>query len=210
MFTAEMSRNFRSGGGRRKFSSVVGVRLCYVLVFLMLTGHAWAGPAPRTRPVEWSVPVIQSSLDNGFRVSADLFRCEQPAVRDVPDLKALGVRTLLNLRDHHKDSPDFAKAGFRLLAEPMNASDVTVDQLAAALRQFRDAPKPVLVHCWHGSDRTGVFVAAYRVVFENWTREAALDEFRHGGFGFHEKWFPNLVKLLETLDVEALRKRVKE
>ena len=156
------------------------------------------------------MPVIQSSLDNCFRVSTDLYRCEQPALRDLPDLQALGVRTLLNLRSHHTDSPEFAKTGLKLLAEPMNAGDVTFDQLVAALRKLREAPKPVLVHCWHGSDRTGVVVAAYRLVFENWTREAALDEFRHGGFGFHEKWFPNLVKLLETLDLEALRRRVRE
>jgi tyrosine-protein phosphatase SIW14 len=72
----------------------------------------------------------------------------------------------------------------------------------------RDAPKPVLVHCWHGSDRTGSVVAAYRIVFQNWTPAAALDELRHGGFGYHEKWFPNIITLFETLDADALRQRV--
>jgi protein tyrosine/serine phosphatase len=92
----------------------------------------------------------------------------------------------------------------------MEADEITTDDLVEALRIFREADKPVLVHCMHGSDRTGSFVAAYRIVFQNWTREAALDEFRHGGFGYHEKWFPNLIELLGTLDEEDLRERVLE
>ena len=176
---------------------------------------AASGPAPaparvRARPAEWAAPIIETTLDNCYRVSAELFRCEQPAQRDVPDIRALGIRTLLNLRQYHTDSPDFARAGLTLVAEQMSAGRVTVDQLVVALRKFRAAPKPVLVHCWHGSDRTGAFVAAYRIVFQDWTTAAAIDELRRGGFGFHESAFPNLVPLIETLDVATVKKRVME
>jgi len=187
-----------------------------VLFFLSASATIMAAandPAPshaRVRPAEWAAPVIESSLDNLFRVSPELFRCEQPATSDLADLRVLGVRSLLNLRHHHTDSADFAKAGLTLLAEPMDAGSVTFDQLVAALRKFRAAPKPVVVHCWHGSDRTGTFVAAYRIVFQDWAPAAALDELRHGGFGFHERSFPNLVELLATLNVDALRRRVME
>ena len=160
------------------------------------------------RPATWATPVSQTSLANAYRVSDQLYRCAQPDARDFGNLEALGIRSVLNLRAHHTDAPDFAQNGLILLAEPMNAGDVTVAQLAAALRKFRAAPKPVLVHCWQGSDRTGVFVAAYRLVFQGWTREAALDEFRHGGLDFHAFWYHNLIRLLETLDVEALRREV--
>jgi protein tyrosine phosphatase (PTP) superfamily phosphohydrolase (DUF442 family) len=164
--------------------------------------------APRVRPATWAAPVPHTSLTNAYRVSDELFRCAQPDARDLGALQALGIRAVLDLRAHHTDAPAFAQNGLTLLAEPMQAGDVTVAQLGAALRQFRAAPKPVLVHCWQGSDRTGVFVAAYRLVFQGWTREAALDEFRHGGFDFHAFWYPNLIRLLETLDVEALRREV--
>jgi protein tyrosine/serine phosphatase len=76
------------------------------------------------------------------------------------------------------------------------------------LRLFRAAPKPVLVHCWHGSDRTGAVVATYRMVFQDWTREAAIDELINGGYGFHKATYPNIVKLLETIDVEALKTKI--
>jgi tyrosine-protein phosphatase SIW14 len=184
--------------------------LLFVLFFCGLLGAAARGEnaAPRVRPAAWAAPVINTSLANCYRVSEDLFRCEQPALNDLGDLQALGIRGVLNLRAYHTDSHEFARNGLMLLAEPMNAGEVTAAQLAAALRKFRAAPKPLLVHCWHGSDRTGVFVAAYRLVFQEWTREAALDEFRHGGFGFHEKWYPNLLQLLQSLDIEALRQEV--
>lgn len=189
------------------------LRLFLLLSAVVSVACAAQDPAPtrvRTRPVEWAAPLIDCALENGFRVSPDLFRCEQPGSGDVADLRTLGIRSFLNLRHYHVDSADFAKAGFTLLAEPMSADKVTVDQLVAALRKFRDAPKPVVVHCWHGSDRTGIFVATYRMVFQDWPRAAAIDEFRYGGFGFHEKTFPNLLTLLETLDVESVKRRVKE
>jgi protein tyrosine/serine phosphatase len=169
-----------------------------------------AGPAPRERPAQWATPVINTTLENCFRVSADLLRCEQPEPKDIADLRALGVKSILNLRRHNTDPKELERAGFKLLLQRMEADDLAVDDLVAALRIIRDAPKPVMVHCWHGSDRTGSVVAAYRIVFQGWTREAALDELRHGGFGYHEKWFPNIITLFETLDVEKLRARVME
>ena len=36
--------------------------------------------------------------------------------------------------------------------------------------------QPVLVHCEHGSSRTGIMVAAYRVLANDWSFEEALKE----------------------------------
>jgi tyrosine-protein phosphatase SIW14 len=185
---------------------------CFVVFVVGFVGSdlVAASPTPRPRPAEWAAPVINTTLANCYRVSDELYRCEQPEVADITDLNVLGIRSILNLRRYHSDSSKLEKAGFVLLLQRMEADDLTIDDLVAALRQFRHAPKPLIVHCWHGSDRTGSFVAAYRIVFENWTREAALDEFRYGGFGYHEKWFPNLLTLLGNIDEEALRRRVLE
>jgi protein tyrosine phosphatase (PTP) superfamily phosphohydrolase (DUF442 family) len=167
-----------------------------------------AEPGPRPRPAEWAVPIINVSIENCYRVSDDLYRCSQPETKDAAALKALGVRSILSLRNYHSNPRELESSGFVLLAEPMKAGKLTIDDLVAALRQFRDAPKPVMVHCWHGSDRTGSIVAAYRIVFQNWTPAAALDELRHGNYGYHEKWFPNIITLFETLDAAELRRRV--
>lgn len=183
---------------------------------LVLAALSWAAalpaaePAPRPRPAEWAVPIINVSIENCYRVSDELYRCSQPEKKDAASLKALGVRSILSLRNYHANPTELKTAGFELLAEPMKAGKLTVDDLVAALRQFRNAPKPVMVHCWHGSDRTGSVVAAYRIVFQDWTPAAALDELRYGDFGYHESWFPNIITLFETLDAAELRRRVLE
>lgn len=182
------------------------------LVALLLIGLSTpvfaTDPVPRARPAHWAAPMINLTLENCYRVSDELYRCEQPGKKDIADLKALGVRSILNLRRWNTDPKVLEDAGFKLLLQRMEADDLTLDDLVAALRLMRDAPKPIMLHCWHGSDRTGSVVAAYRIVFQDWTPAAALDELRHGGFGYHEKWFPNIITLFETLDPEALRQRV--
>ena len=181
------------------------------LAFALLLAFAVSSPAaPRERPVSWATPVIGTTLENCFRVSDEFYRCEQPREGDIADLNSLGVRSILNLRRYHSNDKALGKAGFTMLTERLEADDLTVDDLVDALRQIREAPKPVMVHCWHGSDRTGSVVAAYRIVFQNWTTAEALDELRHGGFGYHERWFPNIIELFETLDAGELRRRVLE
>lgn len=181
-----------------------------LLLLVTLLGPVAADAAPRERPDRWAAPLINTTLENCYRVSPDLLRCEQPTGKDIADLQALGVRSILNLRRWNSDPRELERAGFKLLVQRMEADDLTLDDLVAALRQIRAAPKPVLLHCWHGSDRTGSVVAAYRIVFENWTPAEALDELRYGGFGYHEKWFPNIIRLFETLDPAELRRRVME
>jgi protein-tyrosine phosphatase len=159
----------------------------------------------RVRPSEWAQPVPGLALDNCYRVSADLYRSEQPAQSDLPALKNLGIRSVVSLYQFLPDSRAFEQAGFRLFQYRMAAGSVTEEDLRRALASIRDAPKPVLVHCWRGSDRTGAVVAAYRIAFQGWTREQAIDELVNGGYGFHASSYPNIVTLIQSLDVGKLK-----
>ena len=40
---------------------------------------------------------------------------------------------------------------------------------------------PVFVHCQRGADRTGVIVAVYRILRDQWTAEQAIDEAKRLG-----------------------------
>lgn len=90
----------------------------------------------------------------------------------------------------------------------MNAGEVTENQLIQALRIIKNRKGPILIHCWHGSDRTGVTVAAYRIIFNNWTKEQAVDEMVNGGTGYHSTFYPNLVVLLKNLNIEKIKKEL--
>jgi tyrosine-protein phosphatase SIW14 len=41
---------------------------------------------------------------------------------------------------------------------------------------------PVLVHCFAGIHRTGAYTALYRMEFEHWTHDRALEEMRACGY----------------------------
>ena len=76
------------------------------------------------------------------------------------------------------------------------------DKLLAGLRAIRAAEQqgPVLLHCLHGADRTGLMVAMYRMLYQHWPRERALDELRNGGYGYHAVW-KNIEKYLRRVDI---------
>jgi tyrosine-protein phosphatase SIW14 len=186
------------------------MRIAYVLVLSLSLLSQAVQAAPQLRPEKWARPVIDVSLGNLFQVAPDLYRAEQPGKSAVADLKALGIKTFMNLREYHADSDHFAQAGFTLLRHSMAAGSVRAEDLIIVLRQIHQAPKPVLVHCWHGSDRTGFVVAGYRLVFQDWSKADAIDELRRGGFGYHERTYPNVKKTIEALDVAAIKRAVFE
>jgi tyrosine-protein phosphatase SIW14 len=82
--------------------------------------------------------------------------------------------------------------GIRFVHIPVPGwSPPTNDQVAQFLAIFRDNPQEkVFVHCRFGDDRTGVFVASYRMAFEKLPAEQALKEMYH--FGFNGFWHPSM------------------
>jgi protein tyrosine/serine phosphatase len=65
----------------------------------------------------------------------------------------------------------------------------------------------VFVDCLHGSDRTGLAVASYRVVEQGWDVETAIAELRE--FGFHARYFPQILRYLRRLDAAKVREKMK-
>ncbi|RYZ83219.1 MAG: hypothetical protein EOO68_33290 [Moraxellaceae bacterium] len=63
-------------------------------------------------------------------------------------------------------------------------------QIAQALMAIEHGSQQgnVLVHCQHGSDRTGLVIAMYRIIYQHWPIEHAKQEMKQGGFGFHPIW----------------------
>jgi len=121
---------------------------------------------------------------------------------------------VVNLRSLHSDRDEIARAGlspdaFWTVHIPMKAWHAEDEDIVRFLRVVTDpANAPVFVHCQHGSDRTGVAVAAYRIVVQGWTKEEAIAEMTKGGTGFHAIW-GNLVTYVRNLDVRRIRDQVK-
>ena len=91
----------------------------------------------------------------------------------------------------------------------MRAGNFTDTEIINSLRMIKNAPKPILVHCRYGADRTGVVLAMYRIIFEGWTKEKALDELENGNYGFHTN-FENIPAYIKNADISTIKKLVLE
>lgn len=147
-------------------------------------------------------------VENSYRVSNEVYRSGQPDEEGFRQMAQAGIRTVINLREYHRDDKKAAGSGLQLLRYPVAAGEVTLDDLESILRMIRQAPKPVLVHCWHGSDRTGIVIAAYRIVEQNISVEEAEKELTDERYGHHEFWYGNLRRLLRETDWKAFKKRI--
>lgn len=181
-----------------------------ILAFTLVTVLCDEPPKrPHLRPENWAVQVISENLQNWYKVDDRLYRSEQPDEKGFLELETFGIQEVLNLRDNHSDDDEAEATSLVLHRIEMEADDITPDQIAQALRIIRKSKGPVLVHCWHGSDRTGGVVAFYRLIFQDWSKEEALSELRYGGYGFHEQ-FEEIVELIQDADLEDMKKKVKE
>jgi protein tyrosine/serine phosphatase len=164
----------------------------------------------RVRPHEWAQPMLGSELANFYRLSDEVYRSRQPDVEDMVALQRMGVRSILNLREYHSDEDDAKGTQLKLYRVPVNAGKIDDSFVVSALRVIDGAEKPILIHCWHGSDRTGVVVAMYRMIFQDWSREQAIDEFVNGGYGYHAGFYPNIQRYLATVNIMAIRRQISE
>jgi tyrosine-protein phosphatase SIW14 len=127
-------------------------------------------------------------IDNFGRVDATLYRGSQPQGHDYADLKALGVKTIVNLTSDDADPNERTMtegAGMAYVQIPMTTHIApTTTQLAEFLRLVNDpASQPVYVHCVGGRHRTGVMTASYRMTHEGWNAERAFNEMKQYKFG---------------------------
>ena len=175
---------------------------------------ATPGLEEAARLPEWAVPIRPElpGTENLWRVAENFYRGGQPDAEGFRALEAHGIRTVISLRQTVNDVPLAAGSGLVLVRVPMKSRYVSENQSARivramqALRQGLQAG-PVLVHCHHGADRTGAIAALWRMLYQGWSRQQALDELIAGGYGYHPMW-ANIPRYLRKVDLEALRARI--
>ena len=160
------------------------------------------------RPAHWAQPINVNGVPNLHKISDTLYRSAQPTAEGMANLKALGIKTIINLRSFHSDKDEIGNKGLDYQHIHMKAWHPEIEDAVRFLKIVTDPKRtPVLVHCQHGADRTGTMCALYRVAVQGWTKEDALKEMREGGFGFHEIWV-TLPEWFEKLDIDAIKKKV--
>lgn len=180
-----------------------------LIVSLQLTACMTTQALPdHERPQNWGSVI--NKQHNLYQISPMLYRSEQPNSVFIPELKKNNIDVVINLRSRNKDKMVLAEQNFKLVHIPINTWAMDRNDLLDVMKAIQTAKQQdqkVLIHCYHGSDRTGVSVAMYRIIYENWTIDDALNEMKHGGYGFHPIW-GNIEKLFTPENIKWIREQL--
>lgn len=162
----------------------------------------------------WATPVKHDA--NLYRIDDKLYRSEQPVAEDGEAIVKLGIQSVINLRFFDRNDDDHLNAyGLTLLNRPLLSWSIKPKEIAEILYLIEKQQQngAVLIHCYHGADRTGLIAGMYRIIYQGWPVEEAKAEMQHGPYGYHSIW-KNIAKLFTEEKVkqvkthlEALRKR---
>lgn len=192
---------FSTGTLRSGISAVV-----FILLFLSAVTSAPAEDSTN-RPAKWARPLSVPGVSNFFQLTTNLYRGAQPTAEGMKQLKALGIKTVVNLRNYHSDRARLTGSGLKEIHDEMAPWHATEDEVVQFLKAATDTNNlPVFVHCERGADRTGTMCAMYRIVVCGWTKQEAIDEMKNGGFDFSPVW-QNLVNFIEKSDIERIKRR---
>jgi protein tyrosine phosphatase (PTP) superfamily phosphohydrolase (DUF442 family) len=197
-------------GGMKNRLSIVSRTfvLCFVVPQCLLPG-AWPAPGLAADDVSkgrWAERIANSHLQNFHKVSDNLYRGAQPSPAGMRELQRMGIRTIINLRDWHSDRTALKGTSLRYEHIRMSAAwprDKDVIRFIQIISKQENGP--FFVHCQHGSDRTGTMCAVYRVAFQGWNKNEAIEEIIKGGFGFHKIWNTTLIPWFRKANVERLK-----
>jgi tyrosine-protein phosphatase SIW14 len=162
-----------------------------------------------TQPDESATRVRSCDLKNLFKVNDSIYRSEQPGKAEFACLeKETRIRSVLNLRAHHLDSILIRGSSLKPFTVEMSAKKPANNEIIEALRILKSAPKPILVHCAHGRDRTGLVIAMYRIYSGRRTKKEALEELKTSEYQCHKKYFKIYTNYIDTVDMVQIKRMV--
>ncbi len=143
--------------------------------------------------------VKNKNLPNLYKVNDNLYRGGQPTEFGISQLKALNIKTVIDLRGAderaEKEEKWVSNSGMKFINLPMRnwlePKDAQIEEVLAEINNAEN--QPVFVHCKRGSDRTGTVVAVYRMTHDNWTAQQANDEAKGFGFGWWQVWMKDYI-----------------
>ena len=130
------------------------------------------------------------SIKNFGQMDDRFFRGGQPKENDYQQLAALGIKTVIDLRDdptsYEKQSVE--ALGMKYVNISMSDKDYPPSEKIAEFLKLVDDPTTgkFYVHCAGGRHRTGVIGAVYRFNHYNWNYDQVYAEMKK--YDFYTRW----------------------
>ena len=180
-------------------------RLLAAIAFVLFSTLVTAGGSARhnqtaavSQPATAERISVPGVSDFG-KVDDFLYRGAQPKDDGVEQLKKLGIDTIVDLRGEfpgaiEKERERAQSLNMRFINLPGSGWATPSDEeVARFFSLVRERPRrKIFIHCWLGGDRSGTLIAAYRIAFDGWSPERAIQEMR--SFHYRHLWHPNMAR----------------
>lgn len=144
-----------------------------------------AGRRAATRDFHWKDHhVLRKWWKNLAEYSPGLWRSNQPCAFRLLEYKLRGIRTIVSLRgDNERSYNQFEHEACHALGLELHHIHISGarelpdgERILERVDKLRDLPRPMLVHCKSGADRTGFAAALILILIEGGDVEAAAQQ----------------------------------
>ena len=179
---------------KRSYVSVLFVLLTLVFA-TSITAFAQQPAAETAAAIEKTATtptpnVSEVTIKNFGQMDERFFRGGQPKEKQYKELQALGIKTIIDLRD---DPEEYEKReaealGIRYVHLPMIAKQYPKAETVEEFLKLVDDPSTgkFFVHCAGGRHRTGVLGAVYRFNHYKWNFDQVYSEMKK--YDFYTRW----------------------
>jgi protein tyrosine phosphatase (PTP) superfamily phosphohydrolase (DUF442 family) len=130
------------------------------------------------------------NIKNFGQMDDRFYRGAQPKEADYKDLAALGIKTIIDLRDDPEayEKPLVEALGMRYVHIPMMGKKYPTPEATQAFLRTVNEPGTgkFFVHCAGGRHRTGAMGAVYRYEFYKWNFDQVYKEMKQ--YDFYTSW----------------------
>jgi protein tyrosine phosphatase (PTP) superfamily phosphohydrolase (DUF442 family) len=134
--------------------------------------------------------VSDVTIKNFGRMDDRFFRGAQPKEKQYKELAALGIKTIIDLRDDPEEyeKREVESLGMRYVHMPMIAKKYPKAETVEDFLKLVDDPSTgkFFVHCAGGRHRTGVMGAVYRFNRYKWNFDQVYSEMKK--YDFYTRW----------------------
>ncbi|HEY8224515.1 MAG TPA: tyrosine-protein phosphatase [Pyrinomonadaceae bacterium] len=158
--------------------------LSAIVVIFMMATMSWA------QEVTSQNDRAKIKIKNFGQMDERFYRGGQPNGQDYKDLAALGIRTVIDLRDDAESSErvEVETQGMHYINIPMSSKEYPKAAQVDQFLRLIDDPQAgkFYVHCAGGRHRTGVMGAVYRFNHDHWNYDQVYAEMK--SYDFYTRW----------------------